>query len=109
MTVLATDVGGAKRARDIARLLDTPLAVVDKERIGNEERISSMTLIGDVEGRDVIIPDDEILTGGTIVAAARIALRARRAQRDRRLRAPDPLRTARSRRSAAATSSRSWW
>jgi ribose-phosphate pyrophosphokinase len=73
VTVLATDVGGAKRARDMARLLDTPLAVVDKERIGNEERISSMALIGDVEGRHVIVPDDEILTGGTIVAAARIA------------------------------------
>ena len=73
VTVVATDVGGAKRARDMARLLDTPLAVVDKERMGNQERISSMALIGDVEGRHVIIPDDEILTGGTIVAAARIA------------------------------------
>jgi ribose-phosphate pyrophosphokinase len=72
-TVVATDVGGAKRARDMARQLGTPLAVVDKERMGNEERISSMALIGDVEGRHVIIPDDEILTGGTIVAAARIA------------------------------------
>jgi ribose-phosphate pyrophosphokinase len=73
-TVLATDVGGAKRARDLARLLDTPLAVLDKERMGgNQERISSMALIGDVQGRDVIIPDDEILTGGTIVAAAQAA------------------------------------
>jgi ribose-phosphate pyrophosphokinase len=72
-TVLATDVGGAKRARDLARLLDAPLAVLDKERMGNQERISSMALIGDVEGRHVIIPDDEILTGGTIIAAARVA------------------------------------
>jgi ribose-phosphate pyrophosphokinase len=72
-TIVATDVGGAKRARDLARQLGTPLAVVDKERMGNEERISSMALIGDVESRDVIIPDDEILTGGTIIAAARIA------------------------------------
>ncbi|MDP9237500.1 MAG: ribose-phosphate pyrophosphokinase [Chloroflexota bacterium] len=73
-TVLATDVGGAKRARDIARQLDTPLAVVDKERLGNDEHISSMTLIGEVAGRHVIVPDDEILTGGTILAAARVAL-----------------------------------
>jgi ribose-phosphate pyrophosphokinase len=72
-TVLATDVGGAKRARDLARLLDTPLAVLDKERMGNDERISSMALIGEVENRHVIIPDDEILTGGTILAAARVA------------------------------------
>jgi ribose-phosphate pyrophosphokinase len=74
VTVLATDVGGAKRARDIARQLDRPLAVVDKERMGNDEHISSTTLIGDVAGQHVIIPDDEILTGGTILAAANIAL-----------------------------------
>jgi ribose-phosphate pyrophosphokinase len=72
-TVLATDVGGAKRARDLARLLNTPLAVLDKERMGNQEKISSMALIGDVEGCNVIIPDDEILTGGTIISAARVA------------------------------------
>jgi ribose-phosphate pyrophosphokinase len=74
VTVLATDVGGAKRARNVARQLDTPLAVVDKERIGNQERVSALSLIGEVEGRDVIIADDEIDTGGTILAAARIAL-----------------------------------
>jgi ribose-phosphate pyrophosphokinase len=74
VTVLATDVGGAKRARNLARQLDTPLAVVDKERIGNKERVSALSLIGEVEGRDVIIADDEIDTGGTLLAAARIAL-----------------------------------
>ena len=74
VTVLATDVGGAKRARDIARQLDRPLAVVDKERMGNDEHISSMTLIGEVAGQHVIVPDDEILTGGTILAAANLAL-----------------------------------
>ncbi len=74
VTVLATDVGGAKRARNLARQLDTPLAVVDKERIGNQERVAALSLIGEVEGRDVIIADDEIDTGGTLLAAARIAL-----------------------------------
>ncbi len=74
VTVLATDVGDAKRARNIARQLDTPLAVVDKERMGNEERVAALSLIGDVDGRHVIIPDDEIDTGGTIMAAARIAM-----------------------------------
>jgi ribose-phosphate pyrophosphokinase len=71
--VLASDVGDAKRARNIARQLDTPLAVVDKERVDNDERVEANALIGDVDGYDVIIPDDEILTGGTILAAARIA------------------------------------
>ena len=73
-TVLATDVGDAKRARIIARQLGTPLAVVDKERVDNAERANVHALIGDVEGYDVIIPDDEILTGGTILAAANIAM-----------------------------------
>jgi ribose-phosphate pyrophosphokinase len=72
-TVLATDVGSAKRARNIARQLETPLAVVDKERLGNDERVAARDIIGSVAGRDVIIPDDEIDTGGTIVAAIEIA------------------------------------
>jgi ribose-phosphate pyrophosphokinase len=74
VTVLATDVGDAKRARNVARLLGTPLAIVDKERVGNEERVVAQTLIGEVDGRDVLIMDDEIDTGGTILASAEIAI-----------------------------------
>jgi ribose-phosphate pyrophosphokinase len=73
-TVLATDVGDAKRARNVARLLGTPLAIVDKERIGNQERVSAQALIGEVKDRNVFIIDDEIDTGGTIMAAAELAL-----------------------------------
>jgi ribose-phosphate pyrophosphokinase len=72
-TVLASDVGAAKRARNISRQLGTPLAIVDKERVDNLERVEATALIGEVDDRDVIIPDDEILTGGTILAAAQIA------------------------------------
>jgi ribose-phosphate pyrophosphokinase len=73
-TVLATDVGDAKRARNVARLLGTPLAIVDKERIGNQERVAAQALIGEVKDRNVFIIDDEIDTGGTIMAAAYLAL-----------------------------------
>jgi ribose-phosphate pyrophosphokinase len=73
VTVLATDVGDAKRARNVARLLGTPLAIVDKERIGNEERVAAQALIGDVKDRQILIVDDEIDTGGTIMSAANIA------------------------------------
>ena len=73
VTVLATDVGDAKRARNVARLLGASLAIVDKERIGNEERVAAQNLIGEVNGREVIIVDDEIDTGGTILVAAEIA------------------------------------
>jgi ribose-phosphate pyrophosphokinase len=74
VTILATDVGGEKRARNAARRLGTPLAIVLKERIGNEERVQAQNLIGDVDGRDIFIIDDEIDTGGTIMSAAQIAL-----------------------------------
>jgi len=72
LTVVATDVGGAKGARRMADRLDAPLAIVEKRRIGNEERVEAMTIIGEVEGRAVLIVDDEVLTGGTLVATAEV-------------------------------------
>ena len=61
------------------RRLDRGLAILDKRRDGNGERAEAMTLIGDVAGRDCIIVDDEILTGGT-VASSRELLRERGAR-----------------------------
>jgi ribose-phosphate pyrophosphokinase len=74
--VVATDVGGAKRARDVAERLGCDLAIIDKRRTGNNESAEALTLIGDVEGHDCIIVDDEILTGGTVASAVRL-LRSR--------------------------------
>src|SRR5205814_5635598 len=54
VTVLATDVGDAKRVRNIARQLGVPLAIVDKERTDNEEHVSALSLIGEVAGRHVL-------------------------------------------------------
>ena len=68
-TVVATDVGGEKRARDLAARLDMPLAIIDKRRIGNSETAEAMHVIGEVEGRNCLILDDEISTAGTIVSA----------------------------------------
>ena len=70
--VVATDVGGAKRARDVAERLGAGLAIVDKRRTGNDESAEAMTLIGEVDGHDCIIVDDEILTGGTVASAVRL-------------------------------------
>lgn len=70
LTVVATDVGGAKGARRMADRLDAPLAIVEKRRVSNEEKVEAMTIIGDVEGRNVLIVDDEVLTAGTLVATA---------------------------------------
>lgn len=67
--VVATDVGDEKRARDMAVRLGMPLAIIDKRRIGNTGRTEALHVIGEVEGRNVLILDDEIDSGGTIVAA----------------------------------------
>lgn len=77
--VVATDVGGEKRARDLAVRLDVPLAIIDKRRVGNNEVAEAMHVIGDVDGKNCLIVDDEILTAGTIVSAVK-ALRAEGAQ-----------------------------
>ena len=70
IVVVATDAGDAKRARNMANRLDAPLAIVEKVRMGNQERVESATLIGDVRDRTAIIVDDEIGTGGTVIATA---------------------------------------
>ena len=70
LVVVATDVGAAKRARVMADLLDAPIAIVEKQRLGNEDRVEAVNLIGSVEGKTALIVDDEIDTGGSVVAAA---------------------------------------
>jgi ribose-phosphate pyrophosphokinase len=70
LTVVATDVGGAKGARRMADRLDAPLAIVEKRRLGNEEKVEALNIIGEVAGRTVLIVDDEVLTGGTLVTTA---------------------------------------
>ncbi len=75
LTVVATDVGDAKRARHMADRLDVPLAIVEKRRIGNEQRVEAVNIIGDVQGRTALIVDDEVDTGGTLVATAEIVAR----------------------------------
>jgi ribose-phosphate pyrophosphokinase len=72
LTVVATDVGGAKRARNMADLLKVPLAIVEKRRIGNDEKVQALNIIGEVEGTCALIVDDEVNTAATLVATAAI-------------------------------------
>ncbi len=72
--VVAPDVGSTKRARDVAERWGEPLAIIEKRRIGNNDRAESVTVIGDVSGRNAIIVDDEVDTGGSLVAAAETLL-----------------------------------
>jgi ribose-phosphate pyrophosphokinase len=68
LAIVATDVGDAKRARNMADRLEVPLAIVEKRRIGNEQRSEAVNIIGDVDGMNTLIVDDEVDTGGTLVA-----------------------------------------
>lgn len=72
LVVVATDVGAAKRARDMADHLDAPIAIIEKNRIGNDDKVEASNLIGNVDGKTALIVDDEIDTGGTVAAAANI-------------------------------------
>jgi len=64
--VVATDIGITKRARDLAAILDAPLAIMEKRRIGNADRTETLNVIGDVAGKTAITVDDEIDTGGSL-------------------------------------------
>ena len=75
LTVVATDVGDAKRARNVADHLGVPLAIVEKRRIGNEQRAEAVNIIGEVEGMNTLIVDDEVDTGSTLVATVDMLLR----------------------------------
>jgi len=70
--VVATDAGAAKFAGHFAKRLSVPMAIIDKRRFDDTEKAQSVALIGDVKGKDAIIYDDEIATGGSIKEAARI-------------------------------------
>ncbi|MGD9400895.1 MAG: ribose-phosphate pyrophosphokinase [bacterium] len=78
LTVVSPDMGSVQMARAVAKRLEAPLALVDKRR--PKPNVSEvMNVIGEVEGRNLIILDDLVDTGGTIVEAA-AALRAKGAK-----------------------------
>ncbi len=66
-TVVSPDLGNAKNATRFAKLLGTPVAAGAKERFP-DDRVRITSIIGDVEGRDIIVLDDEIANGSTIDA-----------------------------------------
>jgi ribose-phosphate pyrophosphokinase len=67
LVVVATDIGATKRARDMGAKLNAPLAIMEKRRLGNDDRTETLNVIGDVEGRVALTVDDEIDTAGSLV------------------------------------------
>jgi len=73
VVVLSPDLGGVTRARDLANRLHASIAIIDKWR--PEPNVAEvMNVIGDIEGKSVIIVDDMIDTAGTITMASRVML-----------------------------------
>ena len=64
---------GLPSRQAVAQALNIPLAFIEKRRIDNKEHTQALNLIGDVNGRDVLLIDDEIDTGGSIVQAVQVA------------------------------------
>ena len=70
LVVVASDVGAAKMARGYARKLGGEIAMIDKRR-PDHNVAEVVNVVGDVEGKNCLIPDDMIDTGGTLIAAAK--------------------------------------
>jgi ribose-phosphate pyrophosphokinase len=75
--VVSPDLGNAKAASAFARILGTPVALGVKQRF-SDDRVVISSIIGEVEGRDVIVLDDEIARGSTLIELLE-RLRERRA------------------------------
>lgn len=73
VVIVSPDTGGALRARRMARILDAPIAIIDKRR-PRDDAVEVINVIGDVAGLKAVIVDDLISTGSTLVGAA-VALR----------------------------------
>lgn len=68
MVIVSPDVGGIKTARAYAKKMNCPLAIVDKRRI-SDKQAEAMHIMGDVDGKNVVIIDDMVATAGSLVEA----------------------------------------
>jgi ribose-phosphate pyrophosphokinase len=74
LCLVSPDVGNVKVAEQVANLLDGELAIINKRRLSGAE-VATGNLIGSVKGKTVLMFDDQISTGGTIIEAARLVIR----------------------------------
>ncbi|MCH7494194.1 ribose-phosphate pyrophosphokinase [bacterium] len=74
VVVVSPDTGNARRVRGFARRLDAGFAIIDKRRLGNDDKSEVLNVVGEVDGKTAILLDDEIDTGGTMIHAAEAIL-----------------------------------
>jgi ribose-phosphate pyrophosphokinase len=70
--VVTADLGFAKKGRNFAASMNAPMAFIEKRRAANDARAEALSLVGDVHDRDVVIVDDEVDTGGSMVQAVNL-------------------------------------
>ncbi|MCU4177526.1 ribose-phosphate pyrophosphokinase [Carboxylicivirga sp. N1Y90] len=75
LVIASPDVGGTKRANTYAKFLETPMVICHKQR-SKANVVDEMRIIGDVEGKNVIIVDDMVDTAGTLTKAADMMMEA---------------------------------
>lgn len=71
LSLFSPDVGGMKMASAYASMLDVPLGFIAKRRV-SAERVEATSLVGETEGRDILLIDDMTETAGTLCAAAEL-------------------------------------
>ena len=69
--LVAADAGEGKKIGPYASRLNLPMAIIHKKREGNTDQVVATHLIGDVEGKNALLIDDEIASGGTLCEAAK--------------------------------------
>ncbi len=74
LVVVAADIGATKRARDVATRLNSPLAIMEKRRLGNNDRTETLNVIGNIESKLALIVDDEIDTAGSMMGVVKTLL-----------------------------------
>ena len=70
--IVTADLGFAKKGRNFAAKIGASMAFVEKRRSGDDASAQALTVIGDVAGKDVIVVDDEVDTGGSVAEAVHI-------------------------------------
>ncbi|MGC1375240.1 MAG: ribose-phosphate pyrophosphokinase [Anaerolineales bacterium] len=70
--VVTVDLGFAKKGRNVAADINAPIAFIEKRRVANDAKAQALSIIGDVDGHDVVLVDDEIDTGGSIIQAVNL-------------------------------------
>jgi len=72
LIVCSPDVGFAKGASAYANLLGVPVVIGNKQRSGHDERVEVLEVIGQVEGKNVLLVDDFTISGGTLITMAEV-------------------------------------